>query len=116
MRQILALAGGSDENIVFGAGDLYVTIFGGRTRLIGTLLGRGISFENAMKELEGVTLESVVITQRTAAAIRKKIAANTAKAEDFPLLLHIDDIISNGVPVNIPWKKFGTEMTGQSQN
>jgi len=109
MRRILALFGGMDENIVLGAGDLYVTIFGGRTRLIGTLLGRGLSFEKAMEELKGVTLESVVIAKRTAAAVRKKIAANAAKAGDFPLLLHIDDIISGGSAVNIPWKQFESE-------
>ena len=109
MQRILALCGSSDENIALGAGDLYVTIFGGRTRLIGTLLGRGYSFEEAMEELKGVTLESVVIARRAAAAIKQRINRNTAKAEDFPLLLHIDEIISNGVPVNIPWKKFETE-------
>ena len=79
------------------------------TRLIGTLLGRGLSFEKAMEELKGVTLESIVIAKRTAAAIRIQIARNRAKAEDFPLLLHIDDIISNKVPVNIPWEKFESE-------
>ena len=109
MRRILALTGSLDENIVFGAGDLYVTVFGGRTRLIGTLLGRGLSFEEAMKELKGITLESIVIARRTAAAIRMQIARNKAKVEDFPLLLHIDDIISNGALVNIPWEKFESE-------
>ena len=109
MRLLLALFGGREENIVFGVGDLYVTIFGGRTRLIGTLLGRGLSFEKAMERLKGVTLESVVITQRTAAAVRKRVDRGTVRASDFPLLLHIDDIISNGAAVNIPWNKFESE-------
>jgi glycerol-3-phosphate dehydrogenase (NAD(P)+) len=109
MRRLLALFGGHDENIVFGAGDLYVTIFGGRTRLIGTLLGRGVSFEKAMEELKGVTLESVVIARRTAAAVRERISRGTARADNFPLLLHIDDIISNNAPVDIPWGKFESE-------
>jgi glycerol-3-phosphate dehydrogenase (NAD(P)+) len=109
MRGILALYGALDENIVLGAGDLYVTIFGGRTRLIGTLLGRGVPFDKAMDELKGLTLESLVIAKRTAAAIRKQIAKNRVQAGDFPLLLHIDDIISNGAQVNIPWKEFESE-------
>lgn len=44
MTRLLELIGGKPENIVHGAGDLYVTIFGGRTRKIGTLLGRGMTF------------------------------------------------------------------------
>ncbi|MDL2232568.1 glycerol-3-phosphate dehydrogenase [Ruminococcaceae bacterium OttesenSCG-928-L11] len=108
--RILTLYGGNDNNLYLGAGDLYVTVFGGRTRLIGTLLGRGLSFRSAMEELEGVTLESIVIARRTAQAIRTLIALGQARAEDFPLLLHIDDIITNDVPVNIPWKAFESEM------
>ena len=29
--------------------------------------------------------------------------------EEYPLLMHIYDIIANGAEVNIPWKKFNTE-------
>ena len=111
MRRLLALVGGGEENIVYGAGDLYVTVFGGRTRLIGTLLGRGLSFERAMEELEGVTLESIVIATRTARAVRRLIELGRAKAEDFPLLLHVDDIISRGAQVASPWSSFETEET-----
>ena len=32
MRRLLRHDGAGDDNIVFGAGDLYVTIYGGRTR------------------------------------------------------------------------------------
>jgi glycerol-3-phosphate dehydrogenase (NAD(P)+) len=106
MRKLLALFGEHDDNIVYAAGDLYVTIFGGRTRLIGTLLGKGISFEDAMSQLSGLTLESVVIATRTGRAVRKMIEMGKAAAEDFPILLHIDDIINNGAKVNIPWKNF----------
>ena len=73
MRRLLKHIGASEDNIIFGAGDLYVTIYGGRTRMIGTLLGRGLTFEQARAELKGVTLESVAITTCAAAAVRKKI-------------------------------------------
>lgn len=109
MRRLLKLVGGGDENIVYGAGDLYVTVFGGRTRKIGILLGRGLSFDEAMEELSGVTLESIVIAKRTAAAMRVLIERGIAKPEDFPLLLHIDDIICNSAEVDIPWNAFETE-------
>ena len=108
MKRLLKLIGGGEDHIVWGAGDLYVTVFGGRTRKIGTLLGRGLSFEAAMKELDGVTLESIVIATRTARAVRRLIARGIAKAGEFPLLLHIDDIINNGSAVDIPWSAFET--------
>ena len=106
MRRLLKYVGALDDNIIFGAGDLYVTVFGGRTRLIGTLLGRGFSFEEAMAQLQGVTLESIVIATRAARAVRRKIARGELRAEDFPLLLHVDEIINRGMPVDIPWQAF----------
>ncbi len=106
MRRILKHIGVHDDNIIFGAGDLYVTIYGGRTRMIGTLLGRGMKFEEAKAALNGVTLESLVIATRAAAAIRRKIELGELQAKDFPLLLHCDDIINNGAQVNIPWQQF----------
>ncbi len=109
MRKLLELADGGAENIVYGAGDLYVTVFGGRTRKIGTLLGRGLTFDQAMEELQGVTLESIVISTRTARAIRNLAKNGKANIEDFPLLMHVDEIINQGKPVNIPWEKFELE-------
>ena len=106
MRRIFRLTGVSEENIIFGAGDLYVTVYGGRTRKIGTLLGRGMSFAEAKAALNGVTLESLVISTRMARAIRRKIARGEASEKDYPLLLHIDDIINHDAPVDIPWQAF----------
>ncbi|MFS8629652.1 MAG: hypothetical protein LOD92_00460, partial [Bacillales bacterium] len=106
MIKLIELAGGGPENIIFGGGDLYVTVFGGRTRKIGTLLGRGLSFEEAMEELKGETLESIVISTRTARAVRRLAERNIVNLEDFPLLMHVDEIINQGKEVNIPWKEF----------
>ncbi len=111
MRRLIALCGGHDDNIIYAAGDLYVTIFGGRSRKIGALLGRGVDFDKAMEELHGLTLESVVIATRTANAVKKLIAKGAASANDFPLLLHIDALINDGAKVNIPWAAFETEFT-----
>lgn len=106
MKQLLAITGGKEENLVHGIGDLYVTVFGGRTRKIGTLLGRGLSFQEAMNELQGVTLESIVIATRTARAAKKLAKRNVISLEDFPLLMHIDAIINEGAEVDIPWEAF----------
>lgn len=109
MIRLLDICEGGPENITLGAGDLYVTVFGGRTRRIGTLLGEGMSFDNAMETLRGVTLESIVIAGRTSEAVKELIAAGKATKEQFPLLLHIDELISQGKTVNIPWDAFETE-------
>ena len=112
MKRLLAWMGAREDSLMLGIGDLYVTIYGGRTRLIGTLLGRGLSFDEAMAQLKGVTLESIVIATRSARAVQKKIEAGELKEEDFPLLRHIYEIIVEKKPVNIPWARFETESIG----
>ena len=109
MMKLIKIFGGNEDSIVFGAGDLYVTIFGGRTRRIGTLLGKGLNIDEALNTLKGVTLESVVIASRAACAVRDLINKNKIERKDFPLLLHVDDIITNKAIVNIPWEKFEIE-------
>lgn len=94
------------ENITVGAGDLYVTVYGGRTRLVGILLGRGLNIDEAKAELNGVTLESLVVAERVARAIKKAAELGNAKLEDFPLLMHVDEIITQRKPVSIPWEDF----------
>ena len=97
------------DNQVIGFGDLYVTVYGGRTRLVGILLGRGLTITEAKEELNGVTLESLVVAERVAKAIRRKAELGKADLADFPLLMHIDDIIVGGKEVNIPWEAFTFE-------
>ena len=94
------------ENLALGAGDLYVTVFGGRTRKIGILLGRGLDIDEALRELDGVTLESLVVSRRVASAVKTAAKAGKLDLFAFPLLMHIDDIIENKAKVNIPWEKF----------
>ncbi|MBR0381445.1 MAG: glycerol-3-phosphate dehydrogenase [Eubacterium sp.] len=110
MMHLLEICGGGPENIVFGGGDLYVTIFGGRTRRIGTLLGSGMTFDEAMQELQGVTLESIVIATRTARAVRRLAEQGKVSLADFPLLMHADSLINEGAKVNIPWDAFTMEI------
>ena len=107
MAKSLAIQGADDlNNLCVGVGDLYVTVYGGRTRLIGTLLGRGLTIDEALAQLQGVTLESLVVSKRVAEAFRVKASKGEIDLADFPLLCHIDDIILNGAPVDIPWEKF----------
>ncbi|MBE6091078.1 MULTISPECIES: glycerol-3-phosphate dehydrogenase [unclassified Clostridium] len=108
-KRLLKIVGGGEENIIYFGGDLYVTVFGGRTRRIGTLLGQGFSFKEAMEQLKGVTLESVVIATRAAKYVHCLVEKGVVKLSDFPMITHIDEIINSDGKVNIPWKAFESE-------
>ena len=94
------------NNLGVGIGDLYVTVYGGRTRLVGILLGRGLDIDEAQKELAGVTLESLVVAKRVARAVKISAEKGALDLADFPLLMHIDEILTEKKPVNIPWETF----------
>ena len=104
--KLLALIGGKPENIVYGAGDLYVTIFGGRTRKLGTLLGQGLSFDEAMERLSGVTLESVSIATRVVRAVEILAGRGLADKRDYPLLFHVGRLLAGETGVEVPWALF----------
>lgn len=109
MRKLIALIGARPDNIVYAAGDLYVTVFGGRTRLLGTLLGRGLSFNEAKAELSGVTLESVAITMRVSQAVRALSSRRVLDMTDFPLLMYVSGLIAGDKDTGMPWRAFETE-------
>ena len=107
MDRLLAYQGAAGiDNLAVGAGDLYVTVYGGRTRLVGILLGRGLSVEEAKAELNGVTLESLVVAVRVARAVRRAAADGRLDLADFPLLTRIDAVLSENHPADIPWESF----------
>lgn len=106
MSRMLALLGGRPENIMLAAGDLYVTVYGGRTRMLGKLLGRGMTIEEALKELSGVTLESVSIATRTVRALRVRASRGEIDPKDFPILMHIGDVLDGKCKLSMPWKSF----------
>lgn len=107
MARLLKFQGaGTLDNLAVGVGDLYVTVYGGRTRLVGILLGRGLNIDEAKAELNGVTLESLVVAERVARAIKISAAAGKVSLADFPLLMHIDEILTEKKEVQIPWDAF----------
>lgn len=107
MYKLLAYQGAASlDNITVGAGDLYVTVYGGRTRLVGILLGRGLTIDEAKAELAGVTLESLVVAERVARAVKAAAKNGKLDPKEFPLLMHVDEILTDKKPVNIPWEDF----------
>ena len=107
MHRLLEYQGAATlNNLAVGAGDLYVTVYDGRTRLVGILLGRGLNIDEAKAELQGVTLESLVVAERVARAIRQADQRGRLDMRDFPLLEHIDEILTKKKQVCIPWEEF----------
>ncbi len=108
MRHLVQALGGDPANVSWlpGPGDLYVTVFGGRTVRLGKLLGHGMPFSDARRVLAGVTLESVEITTRVARALPHLAERGLVNLADFPLLLHLDRILNGGALVKIPWEAF----------
>lgn len=107
MRELLKMISGSDATLPVGAGDLYVTVYGGRTRLVGILLGEGLFIDEALNELKGVTLESLVIARRVNTALLRIFSPNELVTR-FPLLSHVAKLIS-GEQAPIPWERFTSD-------
>ena len=110
MLELLRIVGGGIENIMYAAGDLQVTVAAGRSRTVGLLLGKGYSIDEVMEQLKGQTLEAVVIATRTARAVKALAARGKVKEEDFPLLMHVNELLNEGKSLNIPWKQFQKEQ------
>jgi glycerol-3-phosphate dehydrogenase (NAD(P)+) len=106
MDKLVKMQGGTPDSFYVGIGDLYVTVYGGRTRKVGILLGEGLSIDEALVRLQGVTLESLVVAGRVARALKAKAAQGLVNLDDYPLLMHVDEIVTDRCPVNIPWDRF----------
>lgn len=109
MRKLLKMQNATEDAENMGIGDLYVTVYGGRTRLIGILLGKGMSYDDAVNELKGVTLESLVISRRVAKSLKIKAEKGLVDLKDFPLLVHVSEVLDNGKDATLPWKSFTFE-------
>ena len=110
MLELLRIVGGGVDNIMFAAGDLDVTVSAGRSRTVGLLLGKGYTIEETLEQLQGQTLEAVVIATRTARAVKALAKAGKVSIDDFPLLMHVDGLLNEHATLNIPWKKFERHM------
>lgn len=106
MLELLRIVGGGVDNIMYAAGDLDVTVSAGRSRTVGLLLGKGYTIEETLAELQGQTLEAVVIATRTARAVKALAKAGKVNIDDFPLLMHVNELLNEHGVLNIPWKKF----------
>ena len=111
MTRLMAMQNGEQDSLNIGIGDLYVTVYGGRTRKIGILLGEGKTYDEAMEILSGVTLESLVVARRVAKAVYRKAELGQVSLADFPMLCHSNDVLDNGKDAELPWESFTYDHT-----
>lgn len=111
MRKLLAIQGADEDCTNIGIGDLYVTVYGGRTRKIGILLGEGKTYEEALNILAGVTLESLVVSRRVYKAVCRKAELGQLRLADFPLLCHVAAVLDEGKDAELPWDDFTFDTT-----
>ncbi|MBO4229971.1 MAG: glycerol-3-phosphate dehydrogenase [Clostridia bacterium] len=110
MSYLMSLLGVSSlDSLCVGTGDLYVTVYGGRTRLVGILLGRGFTISEAKEKLQGVTLESLVVTERVYDAVSILAAEGKADLNRLPLLVRIGRLLRGECDARIPWDLFRTD-------
>ena len=111
MRYLLEMQGASRDCENIGIGDLYVTVYGGRTRKIGILLGEGKTYQEALDILAGVTLESLVVARRVYAAMVRKAELGQADLSMFPMLCHAAAVLDEGKDAHLPWEAFTFDQT-----
>ena len=111
MRYLLEMQGASRDCENIGIGDLYVTVYGGRTRKVGILLGEGKTYQEAMEILAGVTLESLVVSRRVYKAMARKAELGLADLKQFPMLCHAAAVLDEGRDAELPWEAFTFDQT-----
>ena len=111
MRLLLEMQGASRDCENIGIGDLYVTVYGGRTRKVGILLGEGKTYQEAMDILAGVTLESLVVARRVYQAMGRKAELGKADLAQFPMLCHAAAVLDKGKDAELPWELFTFDET-----
>ena len=103
MARIVTLMGGGPDKVVGlpGVGDQYVTCVGGRTIRLGRLLGKGLTYPEAVSEMAGETLEGAYIVQQLAKALPVWEARGLIGRDELPLMRMLIRVITESAPLRI---------------
>ena len=88
-----------------GSGDLTVTCNGGRTGRFGALLGMGHATREAIRMMQGATLECLEVL----GVLERFLSGQGAwrpERRRLPLLSHLIDVGLHGAPVDVPFQEF----------
>ena len=108
MRRIAVAMGGDPESVIGlpGVGDLDVTCSGGRTGRFGRWIGLGVGIEEAVRRMEGATLECLEILRVLRSALPFLEKRGLTLSRDLPLLDHLFSVALDGSPVKMPFERF----------
>jgi glycerol-3-phosphate dehydrogenase (NAD(P)+) len=108
MTRLVTLMGGRPEKVIGlpGVGDQYVTCVGGRTIRLGHLLGRGLTYSQAVHEMAGETLEGAYVVRQLAQVLPAWEERGLIGRQDLPLLRMLCRVIVEDAPAEIPFDDF----------
>jgi glycerol-3-phosphate dehydrogenase (NAD(P)+) len=106
-RLVVALGGARSTVLgLAGTGDLTVTCNGGRTSRFGKWLGMGLGIDEAVRRMEGATLECLDILGVLAEALPVLEGRGLVRRSELPLLVHLTEVALEGRPVEVPFDRF----------
>jgi glycerol-3-phosphate dehydrogenase (NAD(P)+) len=105
MTRVVDLMGGNPAHVLGlpGVGDQYVTCANGRTIRMGRLLGKGLTYPEALREMAGETLEGIYVVQQIARALPVWEKIGALGPEELPLLRLLARVVVDGAPMQIPF-------------
>jgi glycerol-3-phosphate dehydrogenase (NAD(P)+) len=108
MKSLIAVCGGDPDTAsgLAGVGDLDVTMNGGRTGRFGKLLGSGLSPDEAIRAMDGATLECLDILRVLRTALSALEEGGALRLSTFPLLTHLAEVALDGAQVTLPLHRF----------
>jgi glycerol-3-phosphate dehydrogenase (NAD(P)+) len=106
MQLLVARLGGQPSTAagLAGSGDLMVTCNGGRTGRFGALLGRGMGISEAVRSMQGATLECLEVLAVLDRAL--SLREPPVHRGEVPLLSHLIAIGLTGAALGMPFGEF----------
>ena len=104
MEYIIEKFGGELKTVfgLAGAGDLYVSVLGGRNAKLGYYLGKGYLYKSIIKkEMKNITVEGADVVKSSGRKI-----LNLVGQKKLPLLKSLLNSIIGNKKLKIDWKQF----------
>lgn len=105
MAHINEVMGGQPQAVLGmpGAGDLYVTVQGGRNARVGRLLGTGLRYSEALERMPGETIEGAELARAIGPTMLAMMDTGALDPARLPLARAIIAAICNDTPLELPW-------------